>query len=274
MINIYGTIGYTYLTNNNNVNNIILLSDMHDKLEKCNDYIKISDWLKKKIKSSIILLEEVDREENSNLKELWTLAEHTQELKNIYLENNKIIEPIDIRPLLILFNWELCENNNKDYNNYELYKYLDLIDTFFCLKNEYCIKKLKEKYTVDYLKLNNLGKHFLKIKNEYYIFLKKYKNYLYYTIYYLYNNNILILENINDILNNIMEWYICAMINIYTNKSIIIHTGLYHSEKVLNLLKEYYNYNIINNSGINNLSLINTINKGCISISNNLDEKF
>jgi len=274
MINIYGTIGYTHL--NNTINDIIVLSDMHDKLEKCTNYIKISDWLKKKFKSSVILLEEVDRDENSNLEELWLLGEHTQELKKIYLENNKIIEPIDIRPLLILFNWELFNKNdyNKDYDNCELYKYLNLIDIFFCLKNKYCLKKLKEKYTFNYLKINNLGKHYLKIKYEYNIFLNKYKIYLNYTIKYLYNTNITILENINDILNNIMEWYSCAMIDINNNKPIIIHTGLYHSEKILNLLKEYYNYNIINKKGINNLSLIDTLNNGCISISNNLDEKF
>ena len=245
---------------------------MHDKLEKCDNYIKISQWLKLKFKTSLILLEEVDREENPNLQELWSSSEHTQELKKIYLEYNQIIEPIDIRPLLLVYNWEVYDSI-KD-NNCELYEYLSLIDEFFCIKNKYCIKKIKDNYCYNYLKTNNLGKHFLKIKNIYSLFLKKYKQFLKIKIDYLYNNNKILLENINDIINNIMEWYICAMIDSNNDKSIITHTGLYHSDKILNLLKEYYNYNIINESGINNMNNINNIKNGCISISNNLDNKF
>ena len=110
---VYGAIGFTLLTNNNNNNNVIIFSDMHDKLEKCKEYINISDWLKNKINTSKILLEEVDRN-NNEFFELWKSSEHTQNLKNLYLNNINNIKAIDIRPIMIPFNWEILEleNNN------------------------------------------------------------------------------------------------------------------------------------------------------------------
>ena len=44
--NIYGTIGYTILKNDNH--NVIVFADMHDQLLDCNNNITISNWLKNK----------------------------------------------------------------------------------------------------------------------------------------------------------------------------------------------------------------------------------
>ena len=47
-ITLYGAVGYSILLNKNNNNYIIIFSDNHSKLNKCDKYIDISKWLKKK----------------------------------------------------------------------------------------------------------------------------------------------------------------------------------------------------------------------------------
>ena len=275
MINIYGTIGYTHLIHDNKKKDIIVYSDRHDSLQKCQDYITIGNYFKSKFKKSIILLEEVDRDENEDLKELWPLSDHTQELKNLYIKNNKIIEPIDIRPILINYSLsnEIINKVNANDKKITLYQYLTLIDDFFSLKNTYCNKKLNEFYTYDYLNKNMLGKHYLYIKKQYELFLNSYRELMYNQIdsFDIYTLNLL--ENsINKILDNAMEWYTCAIIYKY-KKPIIIHTGLYHSEKILNLLKIYYNYSIKNEFGINSMNELDS-NLGCIKLPKIIDEEF
>lgn len=101
---LYGSIGYTYLTNELiNPKFILVLSDNHSKLPYCNNYKMISDWLKEKINTSNILLEEVPRDNSQNLKEIFINSDHTQKLKNFYINNSNLILGVDIRPLLHLF---------------------------------------------------------------------------------------------------------------------------------------------------------------------------
>ena len=261
--NIYGTIGYTILKNHNH--NVIIFADMHDQLLDCKNNITISNWLKNKFETSYILLEEVDRNTDFKLKELWTESTHTQELKKLYLNNKNIILPVDIRPFLIPYNWEIDKNNDKT----QLREYLLLIDNFFCLNNEYIKKQIKN-YNNNLI--NNIsGKHYIVLKYIYFSFLLKYHKLLYKKLKYIKEE---ILEEINDILNNIMEWYICAKIYILQNKSNIIHTGLAHSQNIITLLIRIYKYNIEIENGVNTIDNADNIKSGCVNIISKYDKLF
>jgi hypothetical protein len=117
MTNIYGSVGYTLLRNK--YNTILILADVHSKLPYCENKIDISDWLKMNMNFTNVLLEEVPRN-GVELNELWTESDHTQKLKDLFLQNSNLIHAIDIRPYLIPFSWEMCElkSDNITLNNY------------------------------------------------------------------------------------------------------------------------------------------------------------
>lgn len=268
---IYGTIGYTVLKNINFNNKIIILADMHDTLPNCTNQTSISNWFKTKFKSSKILLEEVPRED-LELEELWSNSPHTQELKKLFINNPQLIHAIDIRPQLIPFSWELITEMENDIS---LKNYIDDINKFFCLKLTYFIKKLVN-YNKNKLPHTKLGKHFMIIKKNYGLFLQKYKNYINYTIKQIYWQKSKILYQLNDILDEIMEWYICANIMLNELQPIILHTGLIHSEKVIKWLTTHYNYIIVNKYGINTLNetLLSPNMSGCIQLPMDIDKQF
>lgn len=275
MSKIYGTIGYVFLKKENR--KIIVLSDQHDTLPSCENKINIAEWFKQKFNTSKILLEEVPREDNK-LIELWESSPHTQELKKLYLDNTHIINGMDIRPFMIPFSWEVLNQIEINTNDYDItmLEYLNEIDNFFSLQNSYIITNLSN-YNVHFLKNSLLGKHFILIKNKYSDFLKLLDNERLFDkkIIYLnsnYNNKLSI---INNLLDDIMEWYICAQIELYNQESIIIHAGLAHTDKIINLLKNHYNFTIIQEHGIN--SLINARNgtrTGCIEIKPEINKQF
>ena len=276
MKNIYGTIGYTLLEHDVDKNKVIVLADMHDTLPSCNMKTNIADWFKSKFGSSEILLEEVPRE-NVKLKELWEHSPHTQQLKNLYLNNPKIINAVDIRPFLIPFSWEVLEEKeyDKDYD-IKLRKYLSGINTFFCLEDMTLKQKLKDKYTYENMTDTNLGTHYLSLKRSFYRYIKKYMILLNMSMYMIKRYDASILEEINGILNSIMEWYICAKIELKKHRPIIIHAGLFHSDSVITWLTTLYNYNIIKQEGVNTIEESETKNNinGCIHINNNVDSMF
>ena len=259
-INIYGAIGYTILKKDNHT--IILFSDMHDKLKSCDNKINMNDWLKSKFKSSIILLEEIPRD-GSELEFIWSESEHTISLQNLYLENTNVIKAFDIRFMLIPFSWEVKQNKTCT-----LKEYVQLLASFYKLRNMYVIEHCKL-YNVDKLINTILGQHYLINKNKFIKFIKNNMNLL--------NNNIndinkYILNEHDNLLNDSMEWYCCALIQENNNKPIIIHTGLYHSDRITKCLKRYYNYNIIIKHGITDIENIKEdSNEGCIILSNNMD---
>jgi hypothetical protein len=261
MFNIYGSIGNTILKNPSNDKYIIIFADNHDTLVKCDNYINIDDWLKSKFNTSHILLEEVTREK-FDLEELWSTSVHTQKLKKLFLENKEKIIPIDIRPFLIPFNWEILEKENK----IKLYEYLEEIDNFFCLANNYLKSKLNV-YTFSKLHNTDLGYHYILIKNQYFKFLNKYKYLLKLELKDIIDKYKDSLDEINNLLDAIMEWYICACIY-KCDTSHIIHTGLFHSESVIQLLKSIYNYDIVSENGINKINDNNINNNyGCVQLS-------
>jgi len=299
-INIYGSIGYVFLSTNNNdmPEYILLLADMHSQLTYCKDFKKISEWFNSKFNKSNILLEEVPRINNMELKGLFEDADHTKELKELYLNNTNIINGVDIRPYLISFSWELLNDENKKV---KLSEYLKLIDNFFIFKNEKIKEELGDIYSFEYIKNksiilrsklkfsecdivkllsenqeNRLNIHFSIVRCLFKKFKNKYKNYLNYTLYDILQNNKNILEEINYHLNNIMELYIILKIfSLKKNKkNIIIHTGLFHSEKILDWLNNIYNYNIISTNGVNSINNINNIVSGCLTIPKLIDDIF
>jgi hypothetical protein len=265
---IYGSIGYTVLQFNNK--KIIILSDMHDLLKPCNkNEIIISKWLEKKIikKKSKILLEEVPIN-HDNLKILWQNSIHTNELKKLYIKYKDLITGIDIRVLLIPFSLELINEINTDIT---LYEYLKLINDFFSLL--FIELKKFNYYKLENLKKSLIGKHFIIIKNNYKIFIKKYNKILNEKIKIIVDNDLL--NNLNNILNDIIEWYTCACIFEFENNSIIIHIGLYHAEKIIDWLINIYNFKIINIYGINNILQTKNINEhnGCIMLTPIIDNE-
>jgi len=274
---VYGSIGYVILKNKNNI--IIIFADKHDTLLSCEKKINIGDWFLQKFKTSNILLEEVPREDNK-LIELWD-APHTQELKKLYLNNSELIIGVDIRPFMITFSWEIL--NDPDYYNNDTYNisiiaFLKQIDDFFSLKNEF-VKKNLYNYNHDCLNNTLLGDHFLLIKTKYREFLKilRSENLFNKKLKIIFDNSKNKLEMINKILDSIMEWYICAHIKISKKKSIIVHAGLAHTDKIVDLLKEHYDFNVLYQTGINTLKEIDftkTTTRGCINIPTSCNNMF
>ena len=257
---LYGLIGYTYLRNdNNNPKFILVLSDNHSKLSYCNNYKIISEWLKEKIDYNNILLEEIPRN-NVILKELFTDAYHTQKLKELFLNNPKLIHGIDIRTLLINFSWELLELTNMPDITLKLY--LEKIDNFFNFNYDQ-----NSEYYIQFKIIQNI---YLDYKNKYIIYYNE-------QLLDIFNNNKIILEELNIILDNIMEFYI--IINIFKNKSdnknIIIHTGLLHADKIVFWLTSTYLYTIVEEKGITNIETVESmpIKNGCIELSKFIDNQ-
>jgi len=271
-LNISGSIGYIYLSDNKN--KVLILSDMHSELPYCKENSEfVSNWMQRKYNSKI-LLEEVPRI-GSTLKELWPSSPHTQKLKELYI-SSKVIDGVDVRPFLLPFSWELLYDNITPDNLKEviLYKYLYLINIFFKLKHKYFTKNIGRVYTKDYLKNSVLGEHFLEIKSKVKDFVKVNELVM--------NNKIIkldpnILEKINEIISLIMEWYIIA--KIYQGQeeninSFIIHAGLAHTSNIKANLITFYKFKVQDSNGIIDLKDANDNTNGCLKLPSEIDKQF
>jgi hypothetical protein len=267
-----GSIGYSLLVKENM--KILILADMHSELPYCEkDGIFISDWFKNKFKSKI-LLEEVPRV-GPKLKELWPSSPHTQKLKEEYIKNSHIIQGVDVRPFLIPFSWELAFD--KEAPDLNLKQYLNLINLFFNLKLDFIRKDLKNVYTKDFLKTNELGRHYMKLKKQVKNFVKNNKTHLDKNIKILVQNNENLMEQINDIISDIMEWYSIAKIfqGIQENKtSFILHAGLAHTTNIINLLKIHYGFKIVEEFGTTDMSNLDKENNGCLQLPIDIEKQF
>ena len=126
---ISGATGYTILKKDEKV--IILFGDIHDSVNYCkqgNESIDIDKYLDKKSDNYQVLLEESTNDPELNLSDLWSQSYHTNNLKNLKINNPNVI-PIDIRPYLIPFSWQLVESNNK-YKKLIFKKYIFKFDEF------------------------------------------------------------------------------------------------------------------------------------------------
>lgn len=271
-LELYGSIGYTYLRNNICNKDIIIFADMHDILPECkNNYINIKDLLISKFNTSKIFLEEIPSYEHlkkySGLIELWSNSKHTQDIKNLYLKYQDIIEGIDIRYYLIPFNIEIINNNNLNtqIKKIKLSEYIkDLYDFFYFKKN---ISKMSY---FNYYILNShilciknilfsnpsksIISHFNKIKNKFLDFINSNNDLLDKTIFDIYNNKSGFFILLDEIIDDCMEWYCCYLIDIYNLPKIIIHAGLFHTSKINDLLFKYYDYENIESIGIVKIS--------------------
>jgi len=274
MISIYGSIGYTLLSNYNQTPEYILvLADMHSQLPYCSNFQRISEWLLSKSANSNILLEEINRGD-VKLKELFDDSDHTQDLKKMYLTNTEVINAIDIRPLLIPFSWELLDLDDKI--DIKLLQYLEIIENFFIFNHTKIKEYLGKVYSLEYINNNRSIKlHFNTIKKMYKIYKNKYEKFMDTSLAVILKENKNILDEINFHLDNIMELY--TILKIFTdNKNVIIHSGLMHSEKIVDWLINVYNYNIELKYGVNNFENIDKIKKqtGCFMIPQIINKKF
>ena len=252
-----GSVGFTLLEKDNIY--IFLLADIHDGVKYCKqNSIMISSYLDRLSNNNMIMLEEIVRD-NFKLEDLWPASRHTKELKELNKNNEKII-PIDIRPMLIPFSWELVESNKKLGENI-LSEFLKLLDDFFLRKSILYNKYIRDNInTMKHQQLENKGKsnvtpeiHFNELFIIYEEFKNEYKLNMNNTINDIYHNNINILYRINNLCSMIMEWYIILLIH-NNIKNCIIHIGLAHSTKILDMLTTVYHFKIIDTNGINKMN--------------------
>lgn len=286
-IHIFGAIGYVILHKYNAQTNqdykVIVFADKHDKINDCPDDVKsvtINDLFKLMVDTdseSEILLEEVKRtNETKNIELMWVDGIHTINLKNLYIKNQSDIAGIDIRPHLIDLSLKYLNNLVSAYKNetkkvYTLKKYFEKIDLFFSLKFNMVQDMLGNIYTKEFLSTHELGKHFMDIKQSYFDILNDNKEILDLEIIY-----ILVKKNITNkldkLLSYIIEWLMCALIiknNLIDNDPIIIHTGLAHSDKVVDHLYKRYKYSSVKDYGIVTLEQSNIPDNkisGCVKL--------
>ena len=259
MTEIYGTIGYSIYKNKYN-KKIIIFADMHDTLPDCkNKFIKLTDWLIRKMKTCKVLIEEIPsltkggyyaREipdvNNMKLIELFKNSPHTQDIKKLFLSNQNIIEAIDIRYFLVPFSWNVLDESN----NITLESYLYDLNNFFKLE---LINNKKIKY-FNILNQESVKEHFKKLKIKYDKFIKKYYNLLETSILIIYKTNKIINIELEDILDDCMEWYCCHFININRYNNVILFAGLYHTSKIHKILLNHYKMILIYQTGMTNIT--------------------
>jgi hypothetical protein len=283
---ISGTIGYIYLKNLKNNNNILLLSDNHSSQNYCKDNGKfISDWME--TKNSKVLLEEVPLSNNEML-ELWS-TKHVEKLKILYLNNNKHknsnieIDGIDIRPLLVKFSIEIFKLEleiklEKEYlesiKKITLFEYLKILFSFFDLKHKYFINNLGDIYIN--LK-GELNIHFKKLKDLFFKIKKEFSFQMNENVYNILQKNDTLLDKISYLLSCIMEWYTIAKIYYNNKKGIykfIIHAGLDHTTNLNELLIKEYEYEKVNSFGEIDINKIKNDDNNCLKIPKSVDSQF
>ncbi len=252
-----GSVGYTLLEKTNK--KVLILADIHDGVSYCErDSVMIDSWLSSKTNDNDVLLEEVLREE-FKLGDLWPSSVHTGRLKKLNQDNKKII-PVDIRPLLIPFSWELLFNDvNNKIGKMPLKNYLMALDHIFNLRGsklmkQYIapqVKQLREK--ADEKTIGILLAHFEEMKAIYLEYRARNKKYLDKSIFEIFMQDKKILENINEMTSMLMEWYILLII-LNSKRNSIMHLGLAHSNRVLDFLVEIHEFKILKTNGVNKIS--------------------
>jgi hypothetical protein len=249
---ISGAIGVSILKKNDD--KIIIFSDNHASNNYCfKESLKISEFLEKKSKKHIVLLEEVPRKYREALNQIF-FAEHTELLKELSINNKNIIS-VDIRPLLLNFSWELITVETKNKYNQSLEEYLKNLIKFLDYDLEY----------------DELKDYFDEIKKSIKLFIDKNKSHLSTLLVDIVLKELVNLEPINQIVIDIMDFNIIRIIlkkiknPLNFNKHIYLHAGLYHTDNIIKRLnkldfKEIYSY------GTTNLSKTISLNVSCIKL--------
>ena len=283
-----GSVGFTLLKSKNNIENkdiyVLLLADIHDGVTYCKtNSTMIAELLNSKSTKNSILLEEIftpkedkNKEEKVKLKALWPNSKHTNELQILNNTNDRIT-PIDIRPYLIPFSWELVNNSDSKLGKMELKKYIEPLENFFNKSLKFYNENIKDKVDMmNTIQSYNTGSklspsiHFEEIHKLFDDFKKEFEENMNNSIFILTTTNIIPLERINNLISLIMEWY--TILLIHNNiKNIIIHCGLAHNQRLLDLLTKVYRFNIIQQKGINKMTdLPHDIPSACILLPSNV----
>ena len=94
------------------------------------------------------------------------------------------------------------------------------------------------------------------------------------TIQDIYKINIKVLHAINNILNNIMEFYTLMQIynqSLQNNHKFIIHKGLFHTSNLLVWLIDIYGFTNIDSSGLTEFDKIDDmVHNGCHTLPTNI----
>lgn len=310
-IKISGSIGMVHLKNKDK-NIYIYFDDHSNKNYcSSNDSIFLYDLfenISKEDSKHIILLEEPFIDNYSNIKFLWNDTPHIIKFRNFYKKiikrcsKSKIcyIYPVDIRLIIcdismdeLLLNidnikyFEQLNISVMQYFKYILYlfDYLNFDEKIFanCDKNILFIKKvfntqlhseyytnLKNQFDIFYLKFIEPNKTV-----NIYDFLNKYKDRLYsfYSGYPFENlNHDDFLDQYDKLINGVMEFYTFILITSLGAKNISLYSGYYHSNNLTYILKKFYNYNQVYQSGnTENIENIDNNNiKNCLFINKNI----
>ena len=264
-LKVIGAVGYTILDNNNI--KIMIIADMHNVTEKCGDMF-ISDWIKQQ-KNFKLLLEEVPQTD-IKLKELWGSSPHTTKLRQLYLDNYDKIVGLDIRGELLKFSWELLKE--MEFPEISLDEYLESIRLFFQIKHPFFIKNIPEIYNESILlskESEKIRSHFEYCKNKFDKFINNNKNLLKVNVQDIYKTDKKVLEHINLLLNEIMEFYTCMQLYkqcLLNNNKFIIHKGLFHTSNLLVWFTSLYGFKIISNSGLTDFDKVDEYHTGCLDL--------
>lgn len=276
--------------------NSVFLYDLIEKFKKNNQ-------------DTIVLLEEPFVNNYSNIKFLWNDTPHIIKFRNFYKKImnkcslNKICYtfPVDIRlclcdisidELYLNINnksyWEDYNIDVKEYFKYLLYLFnkesitkesfqndkdtniLFLKRVFDTFTNTKYYAKLNEKFNQIYDKFIlpnikiSINEFINKYKEDIFTFEKGYP-------FENINNNIF-QDQYDKLVNGIMEYYTCILIFGLGYKNNIIYTGYYHGNNITYILKKYYNFKEIYNTGAtNNIENSNeSLIQNCLHIDKNI----
>ena len=104
-------------------------------------------------------------------------SKHTQDLKKLYLENTDKIIPVDIRPYLRDFSWELLDID-KSLGKITFLKYMSGFINFFTSKNNFIYIKVKKLIKDNLIMKSIVKKHFKYLNFKLRKFLKENKKFL------------------------------------------------------------------------------------------------
>ena len=264
-MNISGVSGYSVLKYPDIEKEVLIFSDIHDGVEYCLDGVFIDEIFKNVHNDIIILLEEVPRL-GVELIELFPDAEHTRRLRDLYVSNKYNIIGVDLRPYLIPFSHMKInfEKLSKNESNMSMLEYLNLLEVFFNPE-----KKRKVKYPLFLENVLNLlkelesrsgiGRYYNELRDKY----NDIKNGFNMEGMFIDNKDkIEVLNKLDDLLVEIMDWYILLIIK-SKRDDIIIHVGLYHYVNIVSRLKEM-GFKELKSDGIRSLKYLE--NKSCVRI--------
>ena len=109
------------------------------------------------------------------------------------------------------------------------------------------------------------------------MYVKSHKKFLNISIKELTKNNSVVLEQINEIISYIMEWYVIAKMYqsiLEGKKTIIIHAGLAHTTNILVSLQNIYKFKILKEEGLTDLDQYNKISNGCLQLPSDIEKQF